>query len=102
MSRYYAQTVEPLGKPTVARQLTATSSTQVTALTVGCQRFSMYASGADIRYEVSTNSAATADGATSHLIATGERLDLRCEPGSYIARIRDASTDGVLEITELA
>jgi hypothetical protein len=102
MSRYYAQTVEPLGKPSVARQLAAGAATAVTALTVGCTRVSLYAAGADIRFEISNTSTQTADASTSHFIASGERLDFRCEPGSYIARIRDASTDGVLEVTELA
>jgi len=91
--------VEPLGKAGVARQLTAGSTSANTALTAGVTRLSMRAVGADIRFAIGTG-AQTAS-ATSHFIANGERLDFSCYPGSNIAVIRNGSSDGTLEVTEL-
>ena len=107
--------------PGVARQLAASSSSSNTALTVGCQRISILAVTADIRYSIGTT-AQTANGNTSHFIKTGERLELDVpihidsavdgngDPvnaatfgkviASNIAVIRDASSDGTLELTE--
>ena len=45
--------------------------------------------------------AQTASATTSHFVADGERLDFAITSGANIAVIRDASTDGVLELTEL-
>jgi hypothetical protein len=59
----------------------------------------MRATGADIRYSVG-NTAQTAT-ATSHLIANGERLDLSVPEGANIAVLRNGTTDGTLELSEL-
>lgn len=92
--------VEPLGIPGVARQLAAGSSSANTVLTVGVGRVSIHARGADIRYVVGS-SAQTAS-ATSHYIASGERLDIDVPATPNIAVIRAGSVDGTLELTELA
>lgn len=91
--------IEPLGVSGVARQLSATATSSNTALTTTCTRLSMRAVGADIRYKIGS-AAQTADN-TSHFIANGERLDLGLPTTPNIAVIRNASTDGTLEITEL-
>ena len=111
-----------LRKPGVARQVAAGSSTANTALTVGCERISILATTADVRYSLGTT-AQTANASTSHFIKNGERIELDVpqhvdhsatgDPASIdnnanygnllasnIAVIRDASTDGVLEVTE--
>tara|TARA_R100001594_G_scaffold81638_1_gene116151 strand:+ start:630 stop:953 length:324 start_codon:yes stop_codon:yes gene_type:complete len=88
-----------LRKPGVARQLAAGSTSANTALTSTCQRISIRAEGADIRYAIGTSSQ-TANGNTSHWIADNERLDLDVPIGANIGIIRDASSDGVLELTE--
>ena len=108
--------------PGVARQLAAGASSVNTALTIGCQRISIFASGADIRYSLGTT-AQTANGNTSHFIKSGERLELDVPQhidtsatgspasqanntnlgnflASNIAVIRDGSSSGVLELTE--
>ena len=92
------------------------------ALTVGCERISILATTADGRYSLGTT-AQTANASTSHFIKNGERIELDVpqhvdhsatgDPASIdnnanygnllasnIAVIRDASTDGVLEVTE--
>ena len=61
--------------PGTARQLAAGASSANTALTVGCQRISILAVTADIRYALGT-AAQTANASTSHLIKAGERLEL--------------------------
>lgn len=91
--------IEVLGRAGVARQLAAGASSANTALTATCTRITMRASTADIRYSIGTT-AQTAS-ATSHFIASGERLDLAVPAGAQIAVIRDGSTSGVLELTEL-
>jgi hypothetical protein len=91
---------EPLGIPLVARQLTAGSGSTNTALTSGCTRISMKAIGADIRYAIGS-SPQTASG-TSHFIGNGERLDLAMPATPNIAVLRNGSTDGTLELTELS
>ena len=111
-----------LRQPGVARQLAVGASSANTALTVGCQRISVLAVTADIRYSLGTV-AQTASASTSHFIKEGERLELDVPQhvdysatgnpasiennanygsllASNIAVIRDASTDGVLEVTE--
>tara|TARA_R100001530_G_scaffold33443_2_gene26220 strand:- start:409 stop:732 length:324 start_codon:yes stop_codon:yes gene_type:complete len=90
-----------LRKPGTARQLAAGSSSANTALTTTCERISILAVTADIRYLIGT-SAQTANAGTSHFIKTGERLELDVPLGANIGIIRDASTDGVLELTEFS
>ena len=90
-----------LRKPGTARQLAAGSSSANTALTSTCERISILAVTADIRYLIGT-SAQTANAATSHFIKAGERIDLDIPLGANIGVIRDASTDGVLELTEFS
>jgi len=97
----YADAVEPLGLPGVARQLAAGSSSANTALTATCRRVSLRAVSADIRFEIGST-AQTASATTSHFIAQDERLDFAVPETPNIALIRDASTDGTLELTELA
>ena len=88
-----------LRKPGVARQLAAGATSANTALTSTCERISILAVTADIRYLIGT-SAQTANAGTSHLIKAGERLELDVPLGANIGIIRDASTSGVLEVTE--
>jgi hypothetical protein len=97
---YFSNQVEPLGLPGVARQLTAGDTSASTQLTSGITRISMRAVGADVRFLIQ-QATGTADASTSHFIANGERLDFAVPSGGYICYIRDASTDGVLEVTEL-
>ena len=100
--RYSVDYVEPLGIPGVARQLTATSSSQNTALTANVSRISIRARGCDIRYAVGVGTQ-TANASTSHFIANGERLDIAVPQGANIAVIREAAAtvDGSLAVTEL-
>jgi hypothetical protein len=89
-----------LGQPAVARQLAAGATTANTELTATTRRISMRAIGADIRFSIgSTAQAATS---SSHFIADGERLDFAVPATPNIAIIRNASTSGTLELTELA
>jgi hypothetical protein len=94
--------VEPLGQPTVARQVTVTTSSTNTQLTATVTRISIKARTADQRYAIGTTSQ-TASATTSHFIEAGERLDISVPAGAHIAFIRDtgATADGKLEITEL-
>jgi hypothetical protein len=100
--RFSANSVEPLGIPSVARQLTATASSQSTALTANVSRISIRARTCDIRYVVGVGTQ-TANASTSHFIANGERLDIAVPFGGSIGVIRDtaASVDGSLAVTEL-
>lgn len=91
--------VEPLGQPGVARQLAAGATSVNTALTTTCRRISILARSADIRYAIGSTSQTAS--ATSHFIGIGERLDLVVPATPNIAVIRDASTSGTLEVTEL-
>lgn len=95
----YVGSVEPLGAPGVARQLSAGSASANTALTTTCRRVSMRAVGADIRYSIGSSSQTATS--TSHLIANGERLDLAVPATPNIAVLRNAGTNGTLELTEL-
>lgn len=90
---------EPLGIPTVARQLSAGASSANTALTSTCRRISIIAVDAAIRYSV--GSASQTATATSHYVAEGERVDLRLPSSPNIAVIRAGGIDGVVELTEL-
>lgn len=93
---------EPLGVPTVARQLAVTAASNSVQLTAGCRRVSIKARGTDMRYVVGVG-AQTADASTSHFIESGERLDIAVPAGATIAAIRESasSTNGSLAITEL-
>lgn len=93
---------EPLGVPTVARQLDVTAASASVQLTAGCRRVSIKARGTDMRYVVGVG-AQTADASTSHFIESGERLDIAVPAGATIAAIRESasSTNGSLAITEL-
>ena len=88
-----------LRKPGVARQLAAGSSSANTALTATCERISIRAVTAAIRYAIGTTSQ-TANAGTSHFIAQNERLELDVPLGANIGIIRDDSTSGTLEVTE--
>jgi hypothetical protein len=98
----YVDSVEPLGIPTVARQLSATATSQNTALTANVSRISIRARGCDIRYVVGVG-AQTANASTSHFIANGERLDIAIPFNANIAVIREsgATVNGSLAVTEL-
>lgn len=98
----YVDRVEPLGIPSVARQLSATVASQNTALTSNVSRISIRARTSDIRFVIGVG-AQTANASTSHFIANGERLDLAVPQGANIAIIRDtsATVDGILNVTEL-
>lgn len=100
--RYAFDYVEPLGQPGVARQLSATTTSQNTALTASIARISIRARGCDIRYAIGVG-AQTANASTSHFIANGERLDLAVPLGANIAVIREAgaTVNGSLAVTEL-
>jgi len=91
--------VEPLGQAGVARQLAFTSTSANTELTSTCRRISMLARGADCRYSIGSSSQTAS--ATSHYVASGERIDLALPATPNIAVIRAGSTDGTLELTEL-
>lgn len=95
--------VEPLGTPTLARQIAATASNTNTALTTTCRRISIKARTADVRYAVGVG-AQTANATTSHYLEMGERLDIAVPAGAHIAVIRDtaATVNAVVCITELA
>lgn len=91
---------EPLGIPSVARQLPAGATSANTELTSTCRRISIHATGASIRYAVG-NTSQTATG-TSHYLAEGERVDLRLTSTPNIAVIRAGAIDAVVELSELA
>ena len=96
----FTDRVEPLGQAGLARQLTAGSTTSNTALTAGVFRISMRAVGADIRFSIGTGTQTATT--SSHFIANGERLDFAVPPGANIAVLRNGTTDGTLEVTELS
>lgn len=95
----YVDHVEPLGQPGVARQLSAGSTSANTALTSNISRISIRAVGADIRYKVGVGTQTAT--ATSHFIANGERLDIAVPFDANIAVLRNGTTNGTLEVTEL-
>ena len=96
----FNQNVEILGRPGVARQLTAGATSSSTQLSPNVYRISMRAVGANIRF-ILEQGPGTANADTSHFIGDGGRLDFAVTNGAYICVIRDASTDGILEVTEL-
>jgi hypothetical protein len=93
----------PLGVPTVARQLAATSTSASTALTATTTQVSIRARNCDIRYVVGIGTQ-TASSTTSHFIANGERLDIAVPLGASIGVIREsaATVDGTLALSELS
>lgn len=93
---------EPLGRPTVARQLAAGTVSANTQLTAGVKRISIRARYSDIRFEIGAT-AQTANASTSHFIAADERLDIAVPAGGHIAVIRDsaATANGTLCLSEL-
>lgn len=96
--------VEPLGLPGVARQQATTTASANIALTSGVVRISLFARSSPLRYSVGAASQ-TANAATSHYLASGERIDIDVPtPTANIAVIRasDATADGAAEITELS
>lgn len=90
--------VEPLSKPTVARQLAAGAASASVALTTTCSCVSIFARGANIRYVVASSSPTAS--ATSHYIAQGERLNINVPATPWIAAIQADATAGTLEISE--
>lgn len=96
---YSAESVEVLGIPGIARQLTAGATSANTALTATISRISIKALTADIRFSI--GGVAQTATATSHFIAQDERLDFKVPRNANIAIIRNASTSGTLEVTEL-
>lgn len=98
----FADQVEMLGTPDVARQIPAGATSANQALTTTCRRASLYARGADIRYSVGST-AQTANADTGHLIAAGERIDIVLPITPNIAAIRASHSvsSGTLEVTEL-
>jgi hypothetical protein len=99
---YSADAVEPLGIPSVARQLTAAATSANTTLTANISRISIRARFCDIRYVVGVGTQ-TASATTSHFIANGERLDIAVPFGASIGVIRDsaATVNGSLAVSEL-
>lgn len=96
----FSDRVEPLGQAGLARQLAAGSTTSNTALTAGVFRISMRAVGADIRFSIGTGTQTATS--SSHFIANGERLDFAVPGAANIAVLRNGTTDGTLEVTELS
>lgn len=98
----HMQVADPLGVPTVARQLAVTATSASVALTAGCRRISIRARGCDMRYVVGTG-AQTANASTSHFIGQDERLDIAVPESATVAAIREsaATVNGSLAITEL-
>jgi len=76
------------------------TSARVQLATSGIVGVSITATGADIRFALG-NSSVTASG-TSHYLPQGQSRDFAVSASQYIAAIRNGSTDGVLEITELS
>lgn len=94
--------IDVLGQPTTAHQLAAGAASANTALGFNTRRVTMRAVGANIRYAIASATPAAADANTSHFIADGERIDILVPIEANIAVIRDATTSGVLELSELS
>lgn len=92
---------EPLGIPTVSRNLVVTAASSQVNLTTTCKRLSIKAIGTNIRYRVGTGSLTAS--VTDHYISQDERLDIAVPLNGVIAAIRDTTgtTNGTLAITEL-
>lgn len=95
--------VEPLGAPGTPRQQPTTAASSNVVLTVGVGRISIHARIAALRYIVGS-AAQTANAATSHYLAAGERIDIDvpATPNIAVIRASDATYDGAAEITELS
>jgi hypothetical protein len=93
---------EPLGIPSVARQVAVSTTSASQALTSTCKRISIKARLCDMRFVVGTGSL-TAVSTSSHFLGQDERLDIAVPLAGSIAVIRDNSSEvnGSLEITEL-
>lgn len=96
-------TTEPLGKPIKSHDLTATATVYALPLMATTGRLSLLASG-DARYCVVVSSEAPSemDADQSHKIMD-ERLDIACDPGSWLVLKRDtaATADAKVWVTEL-
>lgn len=92
--------VEPLGIPTVARQLTVTDVSTSIALSLDCTRVSIYARSAAIRFVVGTGTQTAT--ATSHFLDASNGMDFRVPLGATLAAIRAGDTNAILEISEIS
>lgn len=92
-----SQQVNTLGRPTVARKIATTGTSQPVTLTTGVLRISMLATGAPIRYNLGA-----AASPSTHLIAEGERMDIAVTSGAVLHAIQSGAVAGILEISELA
>lgn len=95
--------VEPLGIPGTARQQATTTTSANVQLTVGVGRISLFARLQPLRYVVGSGEQ-TANAASSHYLASGERIDIDvpATPNIAVIRASDATGDGAAEITELS
>jgi hypothetical protein len=91
--------VEPLGIPSVARQMTVTATSASITLTPTCTRISMYSRSGAIRFVVGTG-AQTAT-SVSHFLDANNGMDIRVPLGATIAAVRDGEINAILEISEL-
>ena len=84
-----------------AKRVSAGStSARVQLATSNIRGVSITAVGADIRYSLGDNTVTASS--TSHYLPQGQSRDFAVSASQYIAAIRAGSTDGTLEITELA
>jgi hypothetical protein len=97
--KYSVRQVEVARQPVTARQLAAGSASANTVLTSTVRLISIRAVTADIRYSIGTSTQTATT--SSHFIASGERLTLVVPSGANIGVIRNASTNGTLELSEL-
>lgn len=86
--------VDTLASPAVSRVQAVTSAASSIALTTTCRRVSMYATQGTW-YSISGTATAS-----SHYIASGERLDFDVAANTTISVLRETS-DGSVRITEL-
>lgn len=95
--------VNTLGSPGAAKRAPAGAATANVQISATTRAVSIHARGGAIRYAVGVDDAITANNATSHYLAQGERAEFMVSDPCWIAAIRasDAGADGVLEITEL-
>lgn len=93
-------TVEPLGRPTAAYQLSLGASAVNQVLTNSCERISIKATGCACRYLIGNTNLSSSVGSSSHFIAKDERMDISVQENGQICAKADAGV-GVLEISEL-
>lgn len=86
--------VDTLGTPSVPRVQATSAAAASIVLTTTCRRVSMYATQGTW-YSISGTATAT-----SHYIATGERIDIDVPANTTISVLRE-TTDGSIRITEL-